>query len=246
MKINCKTFWLPKRGNTAQEYEDAAWPCEALETEAGQFKCAIADGATECSFSDRWAQLLVKGFVEGTEFSVLTQSWHDQIKDLELPWYAQEKAEVGAFSTLLGLSLIEDEEKRLRFEVSAIGDSCVLHSRNGAMIESYPLSEASQFNNAPRLVPSLNISPDQFQEMIALHQGDFQAGDRFFLLTDAIACWTLKRQSTKGDALEILNGIAEQQRFESIVNQARDEHDEEGRAMMRNDDVTLISVEVAH
>ena len=49
-----QVFSVPKFGNTEDEYEDAV----AFSLPDQRF--AIADGATESSFSDRWAQSLVK------------------------------------------------------------------------------------------------------------------------------------------------------------------------------------------
>ena len=50
-------FGLPKRGHSAEEYEDAF----AADPRTGRF--AVADGASESSFAALWAQLLVNGFV---------------------------------------------------------------------------------------------------------------------------------------------------------------------------------------
>ena len=60
MQILVEGFWLPKAGNTEDEYEDALSPKKTqgkLERKFPRF--AVADGATESSFSGLWAQLLV-------------------------------------------------------------------------------------------------------------------------------------------------------------------------------------------
>src|SRR5262249_58048077 len=98
-------FHLPKRGNAAEEYEDAL----AADPATGRF--AVADGASESSFAASWARLLVEGFV-GTVgkpwqnldwLDPLRQRWADEVDGLSLPWYAEAKREEGAFATLLGL-----------------------------------------------------------------------------------------------------------------------------------------------
>ena len=102
-----QTFWLPKQGNTAEEYEDAF----AASVENRRF--GVADGATESSFADIWAQALVEAFTQsppnGIEFDdwlkPLQEAWHKNVSWDRLPWFAEEKAKSGAFATLLGLEL---------------------------------------------------------------------------------------------------------------------------------------------
>lgn len=245
MKVSCKTFWLPKRGNANSEYEDAASHMEPLEVETDEFKCAVADGATEASFSDRWAKILVKGFVEGTEFADLREQWSLEIKDLDLPWYAAEKAEAGAFATLAGLTLMDVKKNDLRFHIRAVGDSCVLHVRDEKLLQSFPLTAADEFNNSPMLLPSTPQSTAETETLFVTREGSFLAGDRFFLLTDAIACWVLKRQGTTGDAISCLLDMKEQTQLDTLVESAREDVDAEGRPFMRNDDVTVLSIEVS-
>ena len=103
MEPSLKAFWLPKKGNTAEEYEDAFAHSNRL--------MAVADGATESSFADRWARGLVKRFVEQPPsgntpsslllenwLSPLQQEWHKSIPWDTLPWYAEEKSRSGAFA----------------------------------------------------------------------------------------------------------------------------------------------------
>ena len=56
-----QAFRLPKRGHSADEYEDAY----AANPYVGRF--AVADGASESSFAALWAQLLVNGFTRPAE-----------------------------------------------------------------------------------------------------------------------------------------------------------------------------------
>ena len=53
----CQTLSLPKRGHSADEFEDAF----AFDPAAGRY--AVADGASESSFAGLWARLLVEGFI---------------------------------------------------------------------------------------------------------------------------------------------------------------------------------------
>jgi hypothetical protein len=77
---------------------------------------AVADGATESSFADRWAQLLVNSFVQDPALvtdsnpvifknwlAPMQNQWHGAIAWDKLPWYAEEKARAGAFAALCGI-----------------------------------------------------------------------------------------------------------------------------------------------
>ncbi len=244
MKVLTKTFWLPKRGNSTDEYEDAAWPLEPTELECAEFKCAVSDGATEASFSARWAQLLVKGFSEQAELKDLSEKWSSEIKDLDLPWYAQEKAESGAFATLTCLKITDSGTTGGTWWSKAIGDSCFLHIRNETLLDSFPMTDAESFNNSPVLLCSNLDRHEDTESMFCEKQGSWLNGDRFLLLTDAVAAWFFKKHDKSGDALKTLLAINDQDALLELVNQARDDHDEEGRPYMRNDDVTIVHVEV--
>ncbi len=52
-----QAYWVPKLGNSAEEYEDA------FAYSATNRHFAVADGATESSFADLWAKDLVNQFV---------------------------------------------------------------------------------------------------------------------------------------------------------------------------------------
>jgi hypothetical protein len=67
-----QAFWLPKAGNSDSEYEDAFFPRRLKRRNGRRLRFAVADGATETSFSGVWARLLVSSFVRraiGFEFS---------------------------------------------------------------------------------------------------------------------------------------------------------------------------------
>src|SRR6266542_891992 len=96
---------LCKQGNGECDYEDAS----AANVANGRF--AVADGASEASFAAIWARLLVECFVSHPGkpwhaldwLAPLRQQWAKEVDGLALPWYAEEKRELGAFATFLGL-----------------------------------------------------------------------------------------------------------------------------------------------
>ncbi len=67
-------------------------------------------------------------------------------------------------------------------------------------------------------------------------------GDVFWLMTDALACWTLKRLRDYNDAFEILEKIEDLEDFKKFVHEHRAIIDEDGRPTLKNDDVTFIKV----
>ncbi|MDZ4836105.1 MAG: protein phosphatase 2C domain-containing protein [Candidatus Melainabacteria bacterium] len=241
MKIRFQTFWLPKRGNSEEEYEDAAFPMESGESESDEFLCAVADGATEASFSRRWAQLLVQGFADRTELAELAQKWSDEILTMELPWYAQEKAESGAFATLSGLIL---NGTTGTYSSKLLGDSCIFHIRDDKLVESFPMTNYESFNSSPALLCSRLSQHEDLESIFSYKEGEWISGDRFILLTDAIAAWIFKLQESKGDGIKTLIAIKDQVQLAELCADARATHDEEGRPNMRNDDVTLLDVHV--
>lgn len=109
MEPDVHTFGVSKLGNSIEEYEDAV----SSSSEGRRF--AIADGATQTSFADRWSQILSLEFImnpPGNEplperwanwLEPLQEAWSSGIPWDTLPWFATEKARDGACTTLLAL-----------------------------------------------------------------------------------------------------------------------------------------------
>ena len=244
MHIRCKTLWLQKDGNAAEDYEDAAFPTATIDEDIDTFRCAIADGATESSFSGLWSSILVEGFAYGSEISTLRKEFTTKVGTKVLPWYAEEKLNEGAFAAVASLSLKKNEDDSLSWESSAIGDSCVMHVRENLLLASFPLDRPESFNNSPILLCSVGDSTEQSDALLQ-HGGECVAGDTFWLMTDALSCWTLKRLRDFEDAFEMLEKIEDLDAFKEFVAGQRATHDEEGRSTLKNDDVTLMRVTVS-
>src|SRR5205823_4284926 len=115
--------------------------------------------ASESSFAGLWAQLLVDGFVnpdrsavsETEWFEALQKRWAADVDGRELPWYAEEKREQGAFATFLGLTLKrgDDGGPGGRWKARAVGDSCLFQIRSERLIQAFPLTNANEFGNQP-------------------------------------------------------------------------------------------------
>jgi hypothetical protein len=234
------SLFLPKRGHSADEYEDAL----AADPAHGRF--ALADGASESSFAGLWARLLVEGFVhppppgnaEATWLEVSRRRWAAEVDGLALPWYAEAKRDQGAFATFLGLILnLPAPGAAGGWRALAIGDSCLFLVRQGSLLTSFPLSEAAAFGNQPPLLGSrLRAGEGRVQRHHEGH-GQWQTGDRFFLMTDALAQWFLAQHEAGGKPWEELAQLDDvPETFPSWVDQNRE------TGSLRNDDVTLLIV----
>jgi len=225
---------MQKAGNAESDYEDA-WS-----SRGGRF--AVADGATESSFAKTWAASLVARFVDSPPsakdlrdwLAPLQEEWQRDVNSKQLPWFALEKAQLGAFSTLLGLEIRPDR----RWCAIAAGDSCLFHVRRGILRVAFPLERAEQFGTTPTLLSSNPAKNREMANWVTERSGEFDPDDVFILATDALACWIL-REVERGvppwDALISLNG---QPAFSTIVADAR------ASGAMRNDDVTLLAVRI--
>jgi hypothetical protein len=221
------TFWRPKAGHRADEYEDAA----AVSANTFPTYAAIADGATESAFARRWAQLLVRGCVEAQVASAAElkgqlpawqTAWHEAVaaRTTEAPWYAAAKAEEGAYAALLTLTAMADG----RWRAVAVGDCCLLHLRDDALHAAWPLDVPSQFTHRPDLLASRSDAP--LPPMLE-RTGNWQPGDVLVLATDALAAWLLAADPAR--ALDWTKAA-----FLDAVTKARDD------GTLRNDDVTAL------
>jgi hypothetical protein len=256
MRVSAQALWLPKAGNTPGEYEDACWPQEAIfAKEMARFRCAVADGATETSFSGLWANQLVreycrrasvKQFVES--LPRLRQEWQRQVYAKPLPWYAEEKARSGAFAAFLGLTVRRAAPNRKYpaiWEAVAIGDCCVFQVRAGQMLQAFPLERAEQFNSRPYLLGTRGPDAERLQENLTTARGGCEDGDAFYLMSDALACCFLSYHERGVDSFACLEALCDPAVFAAFVQEIRTRRDAEGHSWLRNDDVTLLRISLA-
>lgn len=251
MQIFAEAFWLPKAGNTPAEYEDAFFPSDALKGKvADTCRFAVADGATEASFSRIWAELLVRSYCEGgvqhvvnnPSLQVLQEQWSAAVQRPNMPWYMEEKIRSGSYAALVGLELVGSpaEEEGGTWSAIAVGDSCLVHMQMDEIRARFPLENSASFNNRPMLLSS-NPAANQDLESHTFHAtGKWGSGDAFYLMSDALACWFM-REAEEGrapwkDLRDV--GTNEFPPFDAWIQWLRDEQ------KMRNDDVTLLRVDV--
>jgi len=239
-----REWWLPKEGNAPEEYEDAFRSLP----ERGRF--AVADGATESSYTGIWAATLVAAFAEAPPdveadaaalevwLKPLQAAWHAAVPWDRLPWYGLEKAQAGAFASLLGLEFRPRADGGALWRAAALGDSILLQVREGEILLAWPVAAASEFGSRPRLLPSQPARTRAVLSAWSQTQGDALPGDRFFLVTDALGHWALTAAEAGEPPWETLWAIEDEGDFADFVAAER------AAKRLRNDDVTLVAFSI--
>ncbi len=251
MHVFCEAFRVPKAGNAIAEYEDAFCPEPRVDGEnRSEVSIALADGATESSFSAIWAKKLVRAYCKKKFqpqeiqqwLAELQRSWSKIVSRKPLPWYAEEKVRNGTFSTLLGFRICDTDEtgKHCHWEALAVGDTCLVQIRGERVLCAFPLTNSSQFNTNPFLIGSNLESNKELLSYLKVSQGVWEAGDAFYLMTDALAAWFFREVESDGTPWRILRDLdtEEQLPFESWIEALRN------NKRIRNDDVTLYRIEI--
>ncbi|MCY2987116.1 MAG: protein phosphatase 2C domain-containing protein [Planctomycetota bacterium] len=235
-----RCFRVAKRGNTDDEFEDAC----AVDIKRSRF--AIADGASQSSFAAAWAQLLVHEFIRipvpwasrWTKWlPPLQGQWLSDIGSRHLEYYAIPKFEEGAFATFLGLVIAHR-----RWHAVAVGDCCVFQLRQGQLREKFPVKHSADFTVCPGLLGSRFCEIDVMRTKKNCIAGDWQEGDWFLLMTDALAQWFLRGfeagTNPWGTLYGLLTASVADDQFQAWIREIRIQ------GAIRNDDVTLLAVEV--
>jgi serine/threonine protein phosphatase PrpC len=253
MLVSSQGFHAPKRGNAASEYEDAFFPEHACERRpTSEFHCAVADGASDSAFSREWARLLVRWYhYRLFSLGLVHRCWLRKVNLKPVPWYLEEKIRRGAHATLVGLSIRDSDPTESHggdWEATAVGDSCLFHVRDDELLSVAPITKSDAFNNHPHLVSTdSSRSFGLNNSRLKVTTGKWQPSDVFYLLTDALAEWTLSKHE-EGQAPWSLfrclghNGDSKaegQNSFEALVANLR-EH-----GGLHNDDTTMLRIEVS-
>ena len=249
-------FSVVKKGNDADECEDAI----AHDISSGTF--AVADGATDSAFPTRWAKALASAFVAAPTVAArleawlkpLQEAWHKSIPWDALPWFSEEKAKTGAFSTLLGLRIAAHREMGAEkrrgqtrgpgapatdaFSALAVGDSCLFHIGGNNVRRAFPLTCADKFSQSPLLLGTNPTCNKCVWPKVRVTSGSLESGDVFLLATDALACWFLAECERGNKPWNELIQIRGQADFSELISSLR------AKGRLRNDDATLLLVRV--
>ena len=270
--MNFYSFTMEKRGSSSQESDDKVFTAnKSFPTKEGKkfrARFAVADGATECSFSNVWADILVRDYCNkgyksagGLERYIkkLSKKWSQKISTDNLPWYAQEKVKNGAFSTLIGFELeglrLIDGIRQIKKQMSeektprsgkwssiAVGDSCLFQIQDKKLIRSFPIEKSTDFNSTPILVSSDSIKNETLLKSTRVLQGSWKSNDEFYICTDAFAAWFLseseKNNTPWTEFDQVIQDPKPLEKFRSWVNIKRES------GLMKNDDTTVIVIKL--
>ena len=247
-----KTWRLSKAGNRPDECEDAFRVVYPSGASAEIVQAAVCDGASESAFAREWAEILANAFVDRPlDFSRLTEDslktwlkrgqeeWHGRIPWDRIPWHGEAKARAGAFATLLGLTIGADLENPRQFwwQAVAVGDSCLFVVRDDRLLLSFPLEDAGEFDNNPALVCSNPANSQGLREDVRRQSGECAPGDRFILASDALAAWFLANYGAGERPWEKLMALGPADRDAWLGDQRRER-------LMRNDDTTMVIIDI--
>jgi hypothetical protein len=254
--VSWYSFSIPKAGNKPSENEDAVFPAsghDCLNRKTDKAAFAVADGATQTSFSGLWANCLVKHCTDAhlSEFNfqnAVTRAqaeWQLALKDLDLPWHAQEKVRLGAFSALTWVEIQYDPlhpATAFTWRALAVGDCCLFIAHNHTIYLSLPLQDPSEFSNSPVLIPSKSEKMDSIKNKIQTARGSLMRGDQLILASDAISSWIMRKpQKDQREYLDMVNTLrtsGDELAFTTWVNRLR------RNGELRNDDTSIVYIEL--
>ncbi len=251
MTFSVHTWWAPKAGYEASEYEDAYSVGERSDN--APLRLAVADGATGATFSALWADLLATDYTSGrltaetlsARLPLLARDWANRVQANPLPWYAQAKvSSEGSHAALLGVTLSPTGT----YQALVIGDCTLFHLRPtgpGAetfrLVLSLPYARWSDFNGNPVLLGTQPAAQANINSHAVVQSGTVQTGDVLYLMSDALGAWFLREIEKERSPWLWLAPIDRSNGDATLTAMVRDLRDNK---RLKNDDVTVIRVKV--
>jgi hypothetical protein len=206
--MDVRSFNFSKVGNMPEETEDSV----SINLSKNSF--SVSDGASDSIFSGLWATELSKNFTSNSYdlrnskdlASFLDQSrqkWMDGINWSTLKWNVKNKAMRGAYSTFLGVRIVEDSG--LFLESYAVGDSCLfIFDEN--LVDSFPIKNVVDFGIHPQLIWSgyghpLENKRYDANTKVEYYEKEITKGSKIILATDAMSSHILKEGGNIFDIL---------------------------------------------
>jgi hypothetical protein len=249
------SFWLPRAGNDATEYEDAFQPRKDGRHSARRLRFAVADGASESMLSGRWADVLTRTWCKAQRSHTAEiledamAAWDTELTayladraahDRPVQWFEEPGLAKGAFATLLGVQFNTRRNGGGSWMASSMGDTCLFQVRGDRLLLSFPLKQSSDFGSTPKLVPSKADDVERVAAHVEEREGDWRSGDLFVLATDALSAWFLGEVEQGRAPWEQLLGFGP--RGQAVFAEWATGLRAQGR--LRNDDVTMVRIEV--
>lgn len=265
MRGEIDTFWLPKKGAEASEYEDA-YEVVGDQGDVGDYdleslRVIIADGASESMLASRWARHLVREFgfapeqlgtpssfmavyqraVDGWDQEVASYIQEREERNSPIQWYEEPGLVKGAYATLLAVEFHDKPDSgSVWWTAAAIGDSCLFQVRGDELHRAFPMANSDDFNYQPALLNSRGTDPEVLGRYLAVQSGDLLPGDTCCIATDALSAWFLKAAADRErpwDTIGVLDESAPIE-FKDFVDKLRD------RGRIHDDDTTLVRLNV--
>lgn len=248
LKYSYRYISIAKFGNSVDENEDNILvpPLSELQNEP-VIKFAISDGATESSFSKEWSSLLVSSYQDKLfdlaslplTINAISEAWHSITSAIELPWYAQQKLENGAFATFLGITLNLEKQN---FESVSVGDCTLFQVRNNELLCSFPITSFEDFDNTPSLVATNFKFQTDFEKSAKYLKGIIKNDDLFILASDALAMWIFKRLNEGERPWHILQILMNHEDYQTDFSNWT--YDKIKENEMKNDDISFVIINI--
>jgi hypothetical protein len=154
-----------------------------------------------------------------------------------MPWDVEAKFQEGAFATLLGLTVGRGRDSRLLWRAQAVGDSCLLQTREDRLYRAFPVKRSADFDNRPALLASR--PPPLYSPRCRRFRarGSWRPGNIFLLMTDALAQWFLKEIESGSDPWANLKAAESPEAFAALVVELR------AAGRLHKDDSTLVRIQ---
>jgi len=247
-------FHLAKAGSSDTEWEDGAGADPGDPATGRDARCIVVDGATEAYDSIRWFGLLVDAFLgldagerpaltDGAMdqwFGLVQERWQQGAPRSFATFFEERKfREDGSFATLLGCEIQGLDGRRPGWSAVALGDTVLFHVRHGQVVTQFPALAAEDFGLDPDGVFTDPSARGRMRSRLQRATGWLAVGDLLYLATDAFAQWMVHANSAhSGQLWPMLAGLGHPEEFRRLVS------DERRARGMKNDDVTLMRVEI--
>ncbi len=248
-------FAVEKAGSTAEEWEDGA-AAEPGDLDRGRNpRFALADGAAEAYDAIRWVDQLLESFMGSPNEAgpaLDEESLRHWLAAAQFKWtsapprfaniFEERKFAEGSFATFLGCEIRRVAPDRLVWNAVALGDTVLFHVRNRILVEQFPVMDADEFGLNPAGVHTAAAAlPAMMTHLQIRTDVRLDPGDQLFFATDALAAWIIRALRRDGEekVWRFLAGLAHPVAFTRFVDDRRAERS------LKNDDVTLMRVDVA-
>lgn len=223
---------------------------------------AIADSTNKSFFSHLWAKSLVTGLVATAPFQFLESeqdlvewleplqnAWGKIIEWEQSPQIASTQLEIGAFSSLLGMQLLDPEpvsllpetkpaDSQMRWQAIAIGNNCLFQIRRDHLNFAFPLNNSEQFKTQPTLISSVASKNTQIWRHFHQCQEICYETDLFFLMTASLAEWFLLEYEQGKKPWADLYHLESQEDFQMFITNLRNS------GKIRSTDIALLTFQV--